>query len=276
MRNVAHRFVLGVIFLFLFGHSTSASLFSLEKYKPLLINHPPSEATFIHHGPIYVPLQGFVIFLPIIIKNPPARWYAQAEHFESIIYGVWASIQTPNPVIREPYFSYASINIIAPDGKWIETGIRKMSPDCVPRFVHAIQPGAEVTVLLSPLPTIGVSYQYKIEKYTDGLWTLYIMQTNGTVIYSTYIANPGMNYGRRIQVSGELNSPRKMNDLGISDVTSLKWKMVNSNWSYWNGWHEGIIDNPPYQVIGILPDVNNNVRLSENNGNPIPPGTPCP
>lgn len=275
MRNVANRFVLGVIFLVLFGQSTNASMFSLERNKPLLITNPPLEAAFIHHRPIYVPLQGSIIFLPIIM-NPPARWYAQAEHFESIIYGVWASIQTPNPVIREPYFSYASINIISPDGKWIETGIRKMSPDCVPRFVHAIQPAEEVTVLLSPLPTIGVSYQYKIEKHTDGLWTLYIMQTNGTVIYSTYIDNLGMNYGTSVQVSGEVNSPAKLNDLGISNVTSLKWKMVNGNWGYWNGWVPGIVNFPPYWVEGIAPDGSNNVCLSGNNGSPVPPNAPCP
>jgi len=242
---------------------------------PLQVAYSPLEAADIHHRPFVVPLQISTIFLPIIM-NPHSRWYAQVEHFESIIYGVWASIQTPNPAIREPHFSYASINIIASDGKWIETGIRKMSPDCVPRFVHAIQPGGPVTVLLSPKPTVGTFYQFKIEKYTDGLWTLFIMQTNGTVIYSTYIDNPGMNYGTRIQVSGELNSPFKLNDLGISEVTSLKWKMVNGNWGYWNWWEEGVIENPPYQVVGIPPDINNNVRLSGNNGNPIPPGAPCP
>jgi hypothetical protein len=266
MKNIITRLIFGV----LLANSTNVSFLNLDGSTSLLNPSPP----IMQNIPIG-PLQGSYIFLPIVMK-PKDRYYAQAEHFESIIFGVWASIQTPNPAIREPYFSYASINIIAPDGKWIETGVRKMTPDCTPRFVYAKQPGGPVNVLLSPMPNIGVSYQYKIEKFTDGLWTLNIMLTNGTVIYSTYIDNPGMNYGTRIQVSGEVHSPNALNDLGISDVITLKWKLVNGNWSLWNGWARGVDDDPPYRVIGIAPDTNNNVRVSGNNGNPILPGAPCP
>jgi hypothetical protein len=73
-----------------------------------------------------------------------------------------------------------------------------------------------------------------IEKISDGNWFLRIMETNGTVIYSTDIENPGMDYGSRIQAVGEVNSPLMLNDMGISGLLSLKWRMANGNWSYWD------------------------------------------
>lgn len=66
-------------------------------------------------------------FLPFIIKSPiTTHFYAQAEK-QGVFYGVWAIIETADPVIREPLFSYASINITGPGGHWIETGwIKKL------------------------------------------------------------------------------------------------------------------------------------------------------
>ncbi len=64
--------------------------------------------------------------------------------------------------------------------------------------------------------------------------------------------------------------------MGISGLLSLKWKYSISQWTYWNGWNSGVVDHPPYSIVGIPPDANNNVQISGNNGNPIPPGAPCP
>jgi hypothetical protein len=84
-----------------------------------------------------------------------------------------------------------------------------------------------------------------------------------------------MNSGDQIQAVGEVMSQTMINDLGISGILSLKWKDA-SIWHTWDGWFHGTIDYPPYQIIGISPDINNNVQVSGNNGNPIPPSAPCP
>jgi hypothetical protein len=102
------------------------------------------------------------------------------------------------------------------------------------------------------------------------------MRTDGTVIKSVTIYNPGMNYGSSLQAVGEVDSVSKINDMGISGILSLKWRNLNSQWLYWDGWSSGVIDNPPYNIIGVGPNPYNNVQIYGNNGNPIPPGAPCP
>jgi hypothetical protein len=268
-------FILGFICLMIIGFFPNGTLIPISGHSSTADSYPPPETPTIPQETPNIPSQIPPLYLPIIM-NPQFHYYAQAEHTESTIYGVWASIKTPDPKIREPIFSYVSINIIAPDGKWVETGVRKKAYYCVPRFIYAIQPGSPVTEFLSPAPTIGVSYQYKIEKVTDGLWSLTIMELNGIVIVSEFISNGGMNVGTKIQVSGEVSSPAKLNDLGISDVTSLKWKMANGNWSYWNSWDYGVYEPPPYYIENLPPFDFNNVRARGNNGNPVPPSAPCP
>jgi len=63
--------------------------------------------------------------------------------------------------------------------------------------------------------------------------------------------------------------------MGVSGLKSLLWKDISSSWYSWNGWQNGIVDSP-YQIVGIPPDINNNVQVYGNNGNPIPPSAPCP
>jgi len=213
-------------------------------------------------------------FLPIVYK-PRSHYYAQVAK-SGIFYGVWATIETANPVIREPLFSYASINILDSYGRWVETGwIKGSFTGCVPKFTWAIQPG-NANIINSPLPTVGVAYQYRIYKNSNGYWGLTIMRTDGTVIKSVSIYNPSMDYGSSLQAVGEVASVSKINDMGVSGILSLKWRDVNLNWFNWDGWSYGVIDNPPYNIFGIPPNPYNNVQIYGNNGNPIPPGAPCP
>lgn len=213
-------------------------------------------------------------YLPIIFK-PRSHYYAQVTK-SGIFYGVWATIQTANPVIREPLFSYASINILDDYGRWVETGwIKGSITGCVPKFTWAIQPGS-VNIISYPLPSVGIAYQYRIHKISNGNWTLTIMRTDGTVIQSVNIYNPGMDYGSSLQAVGEVDSVSKINDMGVSGILSLKWRDISLNWFNWDGWNYGVIDNPPYHIVGIQSNPYNNVQIYGNNGNPIPPGAPCP
>ncbi len=84
-----------------------------------------------------------------------------------------------------------------------------------------------------------------------------------------------MNSGSIIQASGEVQSIRKMNDMGVAGILSLKWKGQN-NWFYWGGWDLGVLDTLPYNIVGVSPDTNNNVQVFGNNGNPIPTDALCP
>jgi len=263
------RLLFGIFLVILFFYLPKDIYFPSQKSLTPITNPYPPPAT------PSIPQQGSnTIFLPVILK-PQDRYYAQVQK-DGQFYGVWATIETPNPVIREPYFSYASINIIGPDGKWIETGLDKgLYTDCIPKFIWAIQPGT-LMVVLSPLPTVGMAYQYLIEKITDGQWSLQIITTSGYVIFNTNINNPGLNFGTKIQATGEVNSVSKLNDMGVAGLLYLKWKMANSNWSYWNGYTNGVVNFPPYQIVGVPPDPSNNVQISGNNGNPIPPDAPCP
>lgn len=213
------------------------------------------------------------IYIPIIM-NPKTHYYAQVIKYGTF-YGVWATIETANPAIREPFFSYTSINILDNEGKWVETGwVKSSTSGCVPKFSWAIQPGT-ANIIPSPLPSIGVAYQYKIEKISDGNWRLQIMTTNGVVIYSVDISNPGMNSGVSLQAVGEVDSITKQNDMGVSGILSMKWKEVNPFWYNWDGWSFGVKDYPPYTIVGLQPNPNNNVQVSGNNGNPTPPNAPC-
>jgi hypothetical protein len=217
----------------------------------------------------------YQIYLPIVYKGR-THFYAQAVN-SGLFYGVWAIIETANPAIREPLFSYSSINISDNNGRWIETGWYKSPTDsCIPKFTWAIQPG-NANVISSPTPTVGFSYQYMIDKVTDGNWRLQILKTDGTVIYSQNISNPGMNSGTLLQAVGEVDSPTEINDMGVSGILSLKWRESTPGiWHMWNGWVPGVIDYPPYQIVGLPSDPGNNVQVYGNNGNPIPPNAPCP
>jgi hypothetical protein len=106
----------------------------------------------------------------------------------------------------------------------VETGWFKSSTNgCIPKFTWVIQPG-NINIIPSPSPTIGIAYQYMIDKVSDGNWRLQILRTDGTVIFSQSISNPGMNYGDLLQAVGEVDSPSKINDLGVSGIISLKWR----------------------------------------------------
>jgi hypothetical protein len=84
-----------------------------------------------------------------------------------------------------------------------------------------------------------------------------------------------MSVGSIIQAVGEVDSPNKLNDMGIAGVLSLKYKRADGIWIAWNGWDQAVIDSP-YRVVGVPPDSNNNIQISGNNGNPIPTDAPCP
>lgn len=206
--------------------------------------------------------------------RPNSHFYARIEK-RGTFYGVWGTIETANPALREPLFSYVSLNIISPDGKWIETGWTKASNHgCVPKFTWATDPGTPYFIE-SPRPTVGIAYQYSITKVSDGNWKLQIMQTNGTVIVDSDIPNPGMNSGNAIQALGEVDSLAKINDMGVSGLLSLKWRNQSGVWSLWNGWDSDTQDSP-YGLMPITLDPDNNIQVFGNNGTPIPPQSPCP
>jgi hypothetical protein len=229
--------------------------------------------------PVSILVVGLGLFLtPLsngITEAAGSHFYAQATK-SGTFYGVWATIETATPKLREQLFSYSSINIIGSSGKWVEAGwIKLQSQGCVPKFSWAIQPG-NANIISNPSPTVGVAYQYIIYRISSGNWKLQIANTSGLVLVDINISNPGMNYGTQIQAVGEVDSPNKLNDMGVSGLLSLKWRNSSSIWYYWNGWTKGVEDNPPYHVVGVTGDPNNNVQVYGNNGNPVPPGAPCP
>lgn len=218
------------------------------------------------------------IFLPLLSKseNSNTHFYAQADK-QGTFYGVWGNIETADPVIREPLFSYVSINITGPDGNWIETGWIKASiSGCIPKFSWATQEGdGTAHIIDTPLPSVGVTYQYIIERISPGNWKLWINRTDGVVLLTVEIPNAGFVYGDRIQALGEVDSATRSNDMGVSGILSLLWMDIASYWHGWDGWQYGVVDSP-YHVVGAPPDETNNVQVYGNNGNPTPPDAPCP
>jgi|WetSurMetagenome_2_1015567.scaffolds.fasta_scaffold453410_1 hypothetical protein len=97
----------------------------------------------------------YYLIFPVIIA-PQTNFHAQTIK-NGEFYGVWATIDTATPVIRESGFSYASINIIS-GAQWVETGWSRSSiHGCIPKFLWAIQPGYG-NYIDSPLPTVGTAY----------------------------------------------------------------------------------------------------------------------
>ncbi len=64
-------------------------------------------------------------------------------------------------------------------------------------------------------------------------------------------------------------------NMGVSGLLSLKWMDINGQWHPWNGPSSQHVDQP-YNLFPVAPDTNNNIQVSGNNGNPVPPGAPCP
>lgn len=122
---------------------------------------------------------------------------------------------------------------------------------------------------------MGVAYQYLIENILPSNWVIRIARIDGAVLITVYISNAGFDHGDRIQALGEVDSATRLNDMGVSGLMSLLWMDSETLWHSWNGWQRGVVDSP-YAVVGVSPDVNNNVQVSGNNGNPIPPAAPCP
>jgi len=244
---------------------------------PLPISSELLPKNYLKYGSLKQ-IGNYKIYLPIVYtpENTMTHYYAQVNK-QGTFYGVWGIIETADPVIREPKFSYSSINIIGPSGQWIETGwIKSSTSGCIPKFSWATQEGnGQAQIIENPLPTVGVSYGYILQRTSPGYWKLWITRTDGVVIVNVDILNTGFNFGDQIQALGEVDSPTRLNDMGVSGLKSLLWKDISSSWYSWNGWQNGIVDSP-YQIVGIPPDINNNVQVYGNNGNPIPPSAPCP
>lgn len=266
--------VISIIFLII-------CLTSSTKIPKAFAQYPPPPGTPSN------PVGELLVYLPLVektIESQQTNFHAQVQK-RGVFYGVYAKIFTAAPVIREWFdpqiannFSYASINIVAPNGGWVETGWFKgpfPPSNCIPKFSWATQEGGGAAHIIdSPVPTIGMEYQYQIEKISDGYWRLWIMDTNGYVIFQQYISNPGMNSGDVIQAVGEVGSINKINEMGVSTISGLLLK-DSIQWSSWNGWSTGVVD-IPYNIDGVLPDVDNNVVVYGNNSNPVPPDAACP
>jgi hypothetical protein len=114
-----------------------------------------------------------------------------------------------------------------------------------------------------------------IFRVSPGNWKIWILNMSGNVIVDIDVPNPGMNYGSLIQGGGEVSSRNKLNDMGISDITSLLWKRLDDTWQSWYSWDYGTVDSP-YWARGIQQDPNAYIKIGGNQGNPIPTDAPCP
>ncbi len=115
-----NRLLFGFLLLVFFNYLPRELLSS--KWIPLNLTDPYPPPTTPSS-----PQQGSnSLFLPSVLKfQQQTRYYAQV-YKQGEFYGVWATIDTPDPAIRELLFSYASINIQRPlwkMGRKMEIGL---------------------------------------------------------------------------------------------------------------------------------------------------------
>ncbi len=198
--------------------------------------------------------------------------------------GVAATIGTPIPAIREWFFSYSTINIVEPCGtcasgvKGVEIGIvRGPLSGCTVKFAWSSSDLNWTTQFINnPLPVVGHDYRFYIFRVLPNKWRLQIWE-NMTMLYEhpgdlTVSGNGGFNSGQSITANGEVDSPNRYNDMGVSDFRSLAWMNSGWGWTPWNGWDQPI--NPVVPYVRYDYD-NNNIQVYGNNGNALPPGSPC-
>lgn len=204
--------------------------------------------------------------------------YAQWNKFGTY-YGVWAIVETADPKIRDGVHQYTTIHVIDTAAyKFVEAGILKGPPtQCIPKFSWAVQPGS-ANPIPTPVPTIGQAYQIAVYRNLtqNGVWYVWHADLSGTPLMPTItVSNPGFNFGNRISAAGETHSPNHLNDMGIAGLRALKYMDAQGFWYDWNGNYQ-LFENRPYRAVPLPPDVLNGLQVSGNNGNPVPPGAPCP
>ncbi len=211
------------------------------------------------------------------------HFYAGARK-NGAFYGVAATIGTPIPAIREPNFSYSTVNILrsctgCPIGlAGMEAGIiRGLHTSCIPKFSFSTSDlGWSNRPIDSPRPVVGVAYRFYLFRISTNRWRWQVWQ-GMTKIYEhpgdiSITANGGFDSGTYISANGEVDSPNRYNDMGVSDLTGLSWMTSGLLWNSWNGWNTSLNTGPPY----VRYDYDgNNIQVYGNNGNPLPPGTPC-
>lgn len=220
--------------------------------------------------------------------------YAIAYQDSESYTGVKADIEVAAPILRDcvtggcwssDTLSSAKVAILngpAENLKWVEMGWTKHAATaCAIRHYWAIQPGTPHFVDW-PMPMIGQRYEYRIAQDQAGsLWsvTVYHVDSSGTRIskdWWNYEVNPSFTVGDEIQAFGE-TFYSWANDMGVSGLLDLHWRDTGSDWHGWHGWEEKERgDTPPYTVIGVPPDDDDNIQVYGNQGNPVPPNAACP
>ncbi len=207
-----------------------------------------------------------------LTEQPLLRDYAIAKK-TGTFYGVQGTIDARAPVLREPGFSYVSVNVRDDLLHWVEAGITRDSGTCDVKFVYATGPDGIGISIDDAVPAFGHAYTFKIFRAGVGVWQLEIRDEGGALVTAPIGITYGMDYGTEIQAAGEVLSLTQVNDLGDARVRELQWFDSDLLPHYWDSWTQD--DGQPYYVEGIAPDTDYNVRVYGNVGNPIPDGSPC-
>lgn len=235
--------------------------------------------------------------LPTTLYADPGfgNHYAAAYQFSGIpkYTGAKSDVEVAIPILRDcveegcpsgDTFSAAAVFVHrfgVPD-RWVEAGwARDAGENCQVKHYWAIQPG-DPNFIQSPLPWIGYRYEYRVaQDQANGKWSvkIWLVDNNSNRIRKEWEKkdiNPGFTVGHRILAQGETFYSQE-NDMEVSGLLYLKWRDTNRKWHGWHGWeHWSTGDLPPYYVVGIPPDDDNNVQVYGNQGNPVPPDAACP
>lgn len=246
-------------------------------------------------GILLFALVGVVLMLgglPITLYAGPGfgHHYAIAYQDDESYTGVKSDVEVAIPILRDcvgppqDTLSSAKVAVILYGGetRWVELGwTRHATENCQVKHYWAIQQG-DPQILDSPLPTIGARYEYRIaQDQANELWsvTIYLVDSNSNRIQKEWEKkdiNPGFTVGNEIQAFGETFYSQE-NDMGVSGLLYLNWRDTDEDWHGWHGWeHWPTGDLPPYYVVGVPPDYDDNVQVHGNQGNPVPPDAACP
>lgn len=138
----------------------------------------------------------------------------------------------------------------------------------------AIQPANQHNYIPNVAPQIGTAYQYFLYRTGAGVWRFQVARLDGVVIVNQVINNAGLD-GGQLAAGGKVLSPAHQNDMGVAGLLSLRYMNDQNQWVPWNGPFSTLEDRP-YHVVEINPYDGNNIQIYGNNGNPVPPGAPCP
>ena len=172
------------------------------------------------------------------------RKYAWANLYSGSYDGVKGSISTAIPGVRDGPSGFSSEVIWmtpATTPGTVEVGWRTMEPPYQnPRWYTGYYDNSGTWQMTwEGSPTVGVSYEYKIEKNASGAWDIsidgYLIRTRNTI----------MTVGSVVQAGGEVTKydPAVDNAMGISIIRNMRYKRPSSDvWFTWSGWDNTHVD----------------------------------